>query len=101
MALAGVVFVMFTPPPVEVNAPAGIVLIRFPVVVEVTLIDTVHDPGVTPVWAGTVPPLSDKVVDPATAVTEPPQVLVRPTGLAMESPGIMPIKLSSHEALVN
>jgi len=101
VALAGVVFEMFTPPPVEVNAPAGIVLIRFPVVVEVTLIDTVHAPGVTPDWAGTVPPLKDKVVDPATAVTEPPHELVNPTGLAMESPGCTPIKLSIHAALVN
>ena len=63
------------------------VLIRFPAVVEVTLIETVHDPGVIPSWAGTVPPLNEKLVEPATAVTEPPQELVNPTGLAMASPG--------------
>lgn len=49
VALAGVVFVIVTPPPsVAVNAPAGIVLMRFPNVVEVTSIVTVHDPGVAP-----------------------------------------------------
>ena len=87
VALAGVVLVMFVPPPVEVRAPAGIVLMRFPAVVEVTLIDTVHDPGVAPDWAGTVPPLKDKVVEPGAALTEPPQVLVKPAGLAIERPG--------------
>lgn len=87
VALAGLVLVMLLPSPLEVNAPAGMVLIRFPAVVEVTLIDTVHDPGVIPVWAGTVPPLNEKLVEPATAVTEPPQELVNPTGLAMARPG--------------
>ena len=47
VALADSAFVIVTPPPsVAVNAPAGIVLMRFPTVVEVTSIDTVHDPGV-------------------------------------------------------
>jgi hypothetical protein len=101
VALAGLVLVMLVPSPVEVNALAGMVLIRFPAVVEVTLIETVHDPGVIPSWAGTVPPLNEKVVEPATAVTEPPQELVNPTGLAMASPGCTPIKLSVHEALIN
>src|SRR5512142_2500859 len=80
VALAGVVLEIFVPPPVELNAPAGIVLMRFPAVVEVTLIETVHDPGVVPDCAGTVPPLRDKAVPPTGALTEPPQLLVRPTG---------------------
>ena len=87
VALAGLVFVMIVPSPVEVNAPAGMVLIRFPAVVEVTLMETVHDPGVIPSWAGTVAPFTAKFVEPATAVTEPPQELVNPTGLAMLRPG--------------
>ena len=48
VALAGVVFVTFAPAPVEDNALVGMVLMRFPEVVEVTLIDTVHEPGVVP-----------------------------------------------------
>ena len=87
VALAGLVFVMLIPSPVEVNAPAGIVLIRFPAVVEVTMSETVHDPGVIPSWAGTVPPVRDRLVEPPAAVTEPPQELVKPTGLAMVRPG--------------
>lgn len=101
VALAGVVLEMVVPPPVEVNAPAGIVLMMFPGVVDVTLMDTVQDPGVTPDWAGTVPPLKDNVVEPATAVTVPPHVLVKPTGLAMDRPGCIPIKLSIQEAFVS
>lgn len=87
VALAGLVLVTVEPAPVEFNAPAGRVLIRFPAVVEVTLSETVHDPGVIPSWAGTVPPLNEKLVEPAAAVTEPPQELVNPMGLAMASPG--------------
>lgn len=87
VALAGLVLVMLEPSPVDVSAPAGMVLIRFPAVVEVTLIETVHDPGAIPIWAGTVPPLNENSVEPATAVTEPPQELVNPIGLAMASPG--------------
>lgn len=101
VALAGVVFVTFAPAPVEDNALAGMVLIRFPEVVEVTVIDTVHEPGIVPTCAGTVPPLSDKDVEPAAAVTKPPQLSVIPTGLAIMRPGWMPIKLSVHEALVS
>lgn len=86
VALAGVVLVIGPALPLEVSAPAGIVLIRFPCVVEVTSSDTVHDPGVTPVCAGTVPPLNDKVVPPDTAVTEPPQVLDALTGFAIWIP---------------
>lgn len=87
VALAGVVLVMMPPAPEEVSAPAGIVLIRFPGVVEVTFTDTVHEPGVTPLWAGTVPPLNEKVVPPGTAATEPPQVFESLTGFAMSMPG--------------
>ena len=88
--------VIVMPPPDEDNAPAGMVLIRFPGVEEVTLMDTVHDPGVDPVWAGTVPPLNDMVVEPAGAVTVPPQVFaVTPTTVIPAG------KLSVHEALVS
>ena len=101
VALAGVVLVIETPPPVELNALAGIVLIRFPAVVEVTSTPTVHSPGVTPTCAGTVPPLNDKVVDPGTAVTLPPQVLETFAGFAMDKPGCTPTKLSVQEALLS
>jgi hypothetical protein len=96
VALAGLVLVMFVPPPVDVRAPTGIVLIRLPGVVEVTLMDTVHLPAVVPVWAGTVPPLREKVDEPAVAVTEPPQVLpVTPTT-------VIPLgMLSVQDALVS
>ena len=86
VALAGVVLVIVPPLPVEVNAPAGIVLIRFPDVVEVTSTETVHEPGVVPAWAGTAPPLTDKEVAPAVACTVPPQLFAILGGLAMESP---------------
>ena len=87
VALAGVVLEIFAPPPVALNSPAGMVLMKFPAVVEVTLMDTVHDPGVVPDCAGTVPPLRAKLVPPAEAFTEPPQLFVKPTGLAMVRPG--------------
>lgn len=87
VALAGLVLVIFMPSPLEVNAFAGRVLIRFPGVVEVTLIETVHAPGVGPTWAGTVPPAREKDVEPAVAVTEPPQELITPTGFATVRPG--------------
>jgi hypothetical protein len=48
VALAGEVLVMMSPSPMEVNASAGSVLMRFPGVFDVTSIATVHDPGVTP-----------------------------------------------------
>lgn len=86
VALAGVVLVMMPPAPEEVSAPAGIVLIRFPGVVEVTFTDTEQEPGVTPLWAGTVPPLNEKVVPPGTAATEPPQVFELLTGFAIRIP---------------
>lgn len=96
VALAGVVFVMVVPPPVEFRAFAGMLLTRMPGVVDVTLIDTVHEPGVLPVWAGTVPPVNRIVPEPAAAVTVPPHVLeVTPTT-------VMPVgKLSVQEALVS
>ena len=87
VALAGVVLVIVPPAPEEVSAPAGIVLIRFPGVVEVTSTDTLHEPGVTAVWAGTVPPLNEKVVPPGTVVTLPPQVVDALAGLAIKIPG--------------
>ena len=87
VALAGVVLVIETPPPVELNSFAGIVLIRLPIVVEVTSIPTVHSPGVVPTWAGTVPPFNDKVVVPDTAVTLPPQLFEILAGFAIDKPG--------------
>ncbi|HLF90604.1 MAG TPA: hypothetical protein VI451_16785 [Anaerolineales bacterium] len=63
--------------------------------------DTVHEPGVVPTCAGTVPPLNDKVVPPETAVTVPPQLLLEFTGFAIEIPGWTPTKLSVQEALVS
>lgn len=101
VALAGVVLLMVVPPPVEDRLPAGIVLMRLPVRVEVTLIEIVHDPGVDPDCAGTVPPVSDRVVLPAVALTEPPQVLDKPTGSAITRPGWTPTRLSVQEALVS
>jgi hypothetical protein len=99
VALAGVVFVIENPPPVELNALAGMVLIKFPSVVEVTSIPTVHSPGVAPTCAGTVPPLSDRVAAPGTAVTVPPHVLDMLAGFATDKPGCTPTKLSVQEAL--
>jgi len=100
VALAGVVLVIEKPPPVELKALAGMVLIKFPRVEEVTSIPTVHSPGVAPTCAGTVPPLSDKVVVPGTAVTLPPQVLDMFAGFAIDNPGCTPTRLSVQEALL-
>ena len=96
VALAGLVLLMEVPPPVELNAPMGIVLILVPGAVEVTSTDTVHDPGVDPDWAGTVPPLKEMVLEPAGAFTVPPQEF--PDTLTMVIPAG---KLSVHAALVN
>lgn len=101
VALAGVVLVIETPPPVELNSLAGIVLIRLPRVVEVTSIPTVHSPGVMPTCAGTVPPFNDKVDVPGTAVTLPPQLLETFGGFAIDNPGCTPTKLSVQEALLS
>jgi hypothetical protein len=49
VALAGVVFVIAIPAPVEDSPPAGIVLMKFRAITELTLTETVHDPGVVPV----------------------------------------------------
>lgn len=50
VALAGVVLVIFMfPGPEALNARAGIVLIMLPELMEVTLTDTVHEPGVAPI----------------------------------------------------
>jgi hypothetical protein len=48
VALAGEVLVIVTPPPVDCRAPAGIVLIRFQALVDVTSTETVHEPGIGP-----------------------------------------------------
>lgn len=101
VALAGVVLVIETPPPVELNSLAGIVLIRLPIEVEVTLMPTVQSPGVIPTCAGTVPPFNDKVVVPGTAVTLPPQLLEMFAGFAIVNPDCTPAKSSVQEALLN
>ena len=101
VALAGVVLLIVSPPPMDVNAPTGIVLIRFPGVDDVTSTATVHEPGVDPVCMGTVPPLNDNTVAPGTALTEPPQVFDRFTGLAIKIPGWTALRLSVHLASVN
>jgi hypothetical protein len=77
------------------------VLIKFPLVDEVTLTDTVQRPGVVPTWAGTVPPLRENDVAPEVAVTVPPQLLVSPTELAMLRPGWTLIRLSVQAAFVS
>jgi hypothetical protein len=100
VALAGSVLLIVAPSPRADNTPAGIVLIKFPIVLEVTLMVTVQRPGVDPAWPGTVPPLKDKDVEPGLAVTEPPQLLVRSTGLAMLNPGCTPTRLSVQDASV-
>ncbi len=76
VALAGVVLVTGTVPvgSVECNVLAGIVLTWFPAIVDVTFTVTVQEPGVIPTWAGTVPPMRERVVP--TIVTTPPQVFV-------------------------
>lgn len=96
VALAGSVLVILTgvPPssPTEVNSPGGMVLIRLPGVVDVTVNDTVHSPGTAPTWAGTVPPFNLKYVAPGasatkeSSVTVPPQVLDKLIGFATVMP---------------
>ena len=100
VALAGVVFVTVPSPPLDLSVPAGMVLIWFPGVVEVTSTETVQDPGVEPVCLGTVPPLSDSRVPPGVAVTVPPHVLDTFGGLAILIPGWMETRLSVQLALV-
>jgi len=84
VALAGVVLVMLKPPPVALKFPAGIVLMWFPAMDEVTWMDTVHEPGVTPDCAGTTPPVRETLVD--VVFTVPLQVLAILGGLAIETP---------------
>ena len=48
VALAGDVLVTVPPSPLEDSAPCGIVLIRFPIAVEVTSTPTVQEPGFDP-----------------------------------------------------
>jgi hypothetical protein len=68
--------------------------------IEVTLTDTVHDPGVPPDCAGTVPPFKEIVEEPGAAVTVllGPQVFVTEGGLATSISGGI---ASVQEALVN
>src|SRR5271157_1281274 len=101
VALAGVVLATRPPLPVAVELPAGMVLIRLPAVVEVTATVTVQEPFVLPTLAGTVPPLRERLVAPGTALTVPPQVLDRFTGLARLMPGWTPTRLSLQAALVS
>lgn len=54
VALAGLELVTLPPFPLAVSSPAGMVLTRFPDVVDVTSIVTVQVPGVLPDNAGTV-----------------------------------------------
>jgi hypothetical protein len=101
VALAGVVFVIETFPPVELNSFAGMVLIRFPGVVDVTSIPTVHCPGVIPTCWGTVPPFNASVVVPGLAVMLPLHVLETLAGEAINNPGCTPTRSSIQEALSN
>jgi hypothetical protein len=99
VALAGLVLLMFVPPPVELRAPTEMVLIKLPGVTEVTLTETVHDPGVEPDCAGTVPPLN--VMEVLVVETFPPHVSLMPAGLATLRPCCTPTKLSVQDALVS
>ena len=100
VALAGVVLEIESASlSVAVNPPAGMVLIRFPAVVEVTRTVMVHDPGVDPTCGGTMPPLRDMLVPPPTAVTAPPQVLAVTFEGLMLIPGWTPTRLSLKAAL--
>ena len=105
VALAGVVLEIVTGVPLSLplafKVLVGIVLIKLPIVVDVTLISTKHSPGVAPTWAGTDPPLKDKVVVFGAAVAEPPQVLFKPFGFAIFRPACTPIKLSVQLVFVN
>ena len=93
--------VTVSPLPLDDSAFLGIVLIKFPIVVDVTSMPTVQDPGVGPVCAGTVPPLSERVVPPLCAETVPPQEFETFTGLAIKIPDCTPAKLSVQEAPVS
>src|SRR5260221_167751 len=73
------VAVLPVPPLVEVTLP--VVLTKFPEAVPVML--TVK---VQVLLAAIVPPVSEMLPEPATAVAVPPQVLVRPLGVATTRP---------------
>jgi hypothetical protein len=75
------------------NAPAGMVFVKLPGVLEVTLIVTVQE-----LSAGRVPPFNVKLVPPETALTTPPHKLVRPAGFAIVIPTG---KLSTNAVPVN
>src|ERR1700722_290881 len=73
------VAVLPVPPFVELTAP--VVFVKFPDAVPVTFTVRVQFP-----LAATVPPVSETLAEPATAVAVPPQVLVSPLGVATTNP---------------
>jgi hypothetical protein len=73
------VAVLPVPPFVDVTLP--VVLTKFPDAVPVTFTVTVQL-----LLAAMVPPVSEMLPEPATAVAVPPQVLVSPLGVATTSP---------------
>src|SRR5882757_1032351 len=94
--------VLPVPPSVEVTCT---LLFFTPAVVPVTFSDTVHD-----ALAGNVPPARLAEPDPATAVEAPPQVLVKPFGVATTKPAgklsvnaipVRPIVLIAGLAILN
>ena len=82
------------PPSVEVTFP--VVLFFTPAVVPVTLTEIVQE-----LPAESVPPDKLIVLEPAVAVTVPPQVLLTPGGLATSSPeGRLSVKATLLSAIV-
>jgi len=88
------VAVLPVPPFVEVTVP--VVFTKLPDAVPVTF--TVN---VQVEFTAIVPPVNDALPDPATAVPVPPQVLVRPFGVATTSPaGSVSVKATPASATV-
>ena len=73
------VAVLPVPPLVEVTLP--VVLTKFPEAVPVTFTVSVQEP-----LAAIVPPVSEMLPEPATAVAVPPHVFVKPLGVATTIP---------------
>jgi hypothetical protein len=96
-AVAGLALVTVPPPPLAVKLLIVLVTVMVVALTPVILTVTVHEPGVEPVWAGTVPPAKEMVDVPATAVTVPPQLL---TIVGLLATVIGTGKLSVQEALV-
>src|SRR6266540_1543766 len=84
-------------PPVAVTAPAGIIFVRLPLTVMVTLRVSVQVP-----FAGRLPPLKDMVLVPGFPVSVPPQVPVEKLGgFAMIIPGgIVSVKVIPFSGVV-